>query len=209
MKSIIYLSIFLACGPSSAQHQTSQMTHSFPKLEAVKIANLGPGCRLRLRLPNRAELGTRYESKDYPGRGGIGIAELPTGADRWGISLQCNKTSDDYVANGWAVRKRGKWVLSENEATAELIQLGALKFYELKAKNAEGWAVTYDDTYGEDQFRQRTLAYCSAKNAKAVCGEGKVGFLDAIKENKTANLTSGTLNMLRQFEFLNDLPSKK
>ncbi|MDB5879299.1 MAG: hypothetical protein JWQ41_2713 [Variovorax sp.] len=93
----------------------------------------------------------------------------------------------------------GKWVLSENEATAELIQLGALKFYELKAKNAEGWAVTYDNTYGEDQSRQRTLAYCLVKGDRAVCGESKVGFLDAIKDNKTANLTNETLNMLRQF----------
>lgn len=35
-----------------------------------------------------------------------------------------------------------KWELNENEATVELIHLDALNFYNLKAKNSEGWAVT-------------------------------------------------------------------
>lgn len=207
MKSIIGLLILLTFASSGAQAKTYPVAHAFPRLEKTKIANLGSGCRLRLKLPARAELGARYESKVYSGAGGIGIDGLPTSADRWGMSLQCSKSDQDYVASGWAVKKMGKWGLNENQETAELVQLGALNFYKLKARNSEGWAVTYDDTYGEDHFRQRTLAYCLIKEDRAVCGESKVGFLYAIKDNKRNDFTVGALSILRQFEFLNDLPN--
>lgn len=82
MKRFIYLSIFLGCGTLHAQQKTRHTTSSFPKLEVKKITNLGHGCRLRLRLPNRAELGAHYESEEHPGTGGIGIVGLPTGAYR-------------------------------------------------------------------------------------------------------------------------------
>lgn len=142
MKHIVFLFIFLTCAPLCAQQEARKTAYFLPRLEITKIANLGPGCRIRLKLPNKAELGTHYESEEHPGTGGIGISGLPTSADRWGMSLQCHKSSEAYVASGWATKKMDKWELNENEATVELIHLDALNFYNLKAKNSEGWAVT-------------------------------------------------------------------
>lgn len=205
MNCIIGLSIFLACIPIDAQAKTHSAAHSFPRLEKTKIANLGPGCRIRLKLPNLAELGAHYESKDYFGAGGVGINGLPNRADRWGLSLQCRKSNEDYVINGWSTNKLGEWELNNNATTAELLQLNALLFHNLTAKNSKGWAVTYDDTYGEDKFQQRTLAYCVVKKEKAVCGESKVGLLERIKRNRKFDLTPYVLDLLERIEFLEDV----
>lgn len=205
MKNIITWSAVLFFTPSFAQIQTKQFEKIFPLPEKVTTINMGVGCRVQMTLPKHAQVGVHYESSDFPGRSGIGIPRLPNAVAQWSLGLQCYKSTDDVVVKGWAAPASDGWRLNTDESTAELQRLNALRFYKVQARNSMGWAASYDDTIGDEGFRQRTMAYCLIKNARALCGETKVGLIASIAKKNQADLSRYVLRLLESIQFVEDV----
>ncbi|MCK9194185.1 MAG: hypothetical protein M0P19_09975, partial [Nevskia sp.] len=66
-----------------------------------------------------------------------------------------------------------------------------------------GWAVTVDDTIGEERNRGRRLHYCLIHQPKALCGTGDMGYLSDFPKG---DLTAYSLKILSSIEFIDDEP---
>lgn len=179
------------------------------RLSVSKIANLGPGCRIELKIPSDATFRSGYESTQGPGAAGFSLKMTPdfSSSGDWSFDFNCYKIDEDQVQRGWAVRlPAGGWAPNQENGGKELLDNKALRFFPLASKNSNGWAVAVDDTAGDERYRQRRLIYCLTRELKAVCGESVVGYLDFSKKKGSIDLTSRALKILRGIEFLEDAP---
>ena len=183
----------------------SPVKRVFPKLETPTVANLGPGCRLQLMMPKGVTLNVGYLKDE--GAAGFGIDNLRYFLGDFDFGFRCYRADTPRVKSGWAIPKPGGgWQPNKNSSIAELIPSKAFHFYDLVAKNSQGWALTLDDTFGDERFRRRVLSYCLIYEAKAICGQDFMGYLPDIQRNKRADLTPHALEVLRSIEFLEDAP---
>ncbi|QFZ85826.1 hypothetical protein GFK26_25175 [Variovorax paradoxus] len=194
----------LASGQVSKESQQKKI-----QANVSKIANLGPGCRIELKIPSGANFRSGHESSQGPGVAGFSLKMTPdfSSSGDWSFDFNCYKIDDDQVQRGWAVRlPTGGWAPNHENGGRELLENKALRLFSLTAKNSNGWAVAVDDTIGEEKYRQRRLIYCFTREMKAVCGESVVGHLDFLKRKGNIDLTSRALAILRGIEFLEDTP---
>ena len=174
-------------------------------LNSNQIFNLGPGCRFSATIPRSSTVSARYASTEPFGSGGLGLDKLPPPQNYWGVDFHCSRSDQDFVIAGWAISDGDEWKLNDNTTNNLLLGLNALRFYQIKFVQSNGWVVTYDDTFGDERFRQRTLSYCIVRLEKAICGESKVGYLESIKKNRKADLTPYVLKILKSMNFLEDI----
>ena len=189
------------------QHETSAKPklYDLPPPDSYRVFNLGPECRFKLKMSGLMRSTARYDDR-YPfGAGGLGIVGLRLPQDHLGLNFRCDHSSDEFVTSGWAILKNSKWQINENEDNRKLLSRHALDFYDLKTVGASGWAITFDETYGEERFRQRTLVFCIVRMQRSVCGTSDVGYLQLIRNNRKADFTSYALQLLQTVEFMDDL----
>ena len=123
------------------------------------------------------------------------------------LGFTCCAADDGIATKGWATYDDSskKWKINLSPHDAEMF-VNAHKTYQIKALNAQGWAVTINDVTGDEQWRQRHLHYCLIKDAKAVCGNGEMGYL---RSGRKGNLTPYALQILRSIEFIDDTPPEQ
>lgn len=201
-KQHVFLIAMLAFQPYA--HTSDLKSRSF-LLNSNQIFNLGPGCRFSATIPRTSIVSARYASAEPFGSGGLGIDKLPPPQDYWGVDFHCSRSDQDFVNAGWAISDGDGWKLNENTTNNLLLSLNALHFYEIEFVQSNGWVVTYDDSFGDEKFRQRTLSYCIVRLEKAICGESKVGYLESIKKNRKSDLTPYVLKILKSMYFLEDI----
>lgn len=172
-----------------------------------QIFNLGPGCRFSASIPRTTSISARYDSTEPFGSGGLGIDGFPPPQNYWGIDFHCSQSDREFVNAGWAIPDGNSWKLNDTYTNKTLIRLKALRFHKIELSKFNGWAVTYDETFGEERFRQKTLSYCIVRLEKAICGESRVGFLESIRKHRDADLTPYALKILRSIHFLEDIVS--
>lgn len=179
--------------------------YDLPTPDSDRIFNLGPGCRFKLKMSSSMRSTARYDDR-YPfGAGGLGIEGLRLPQDHWGLNFHCDLSEEEFVNSGWATLEKDKWQINQNEGNKRLLELHALRFHNLKTTGAGGWAITFDETYGEESFRQRTLVYCIVRIKTSICGTSDVGYLQSIEKNRRADFTNYTLELLRSLEFMDDV----
>ena len=122
--------------------------------------------------------------------------------DKSPVNFTCYAADDGMATKGWATYDDSskKWKINLSPHDAEMF-VNAHKTYQIKALNAQGWAVTINDVTGDEQWRQRHLHYCLIKDVKAVCGNGEMGYL---RSGRKGNLTPYVLQILRSIEFIDD-----
>ena len=194
---------------------------AFKKTHQV-FANMGPGCNVRIRMPTTAEFTVTYSKN--AGEGGLGLKiENPFHLNSDNPNFQpfylgftCYAADKKRLSQGEPVRyndQTKKWERDitnrfeswySEEGKKELDR--ASHFYELNAMNANGYAYTEDDTIGDEQWRQRHLHYCVIKDAKALCGNGDMGYL---RNGKKWDLTPYALQILRSIDFSDDAPPEQ
>ena len=177
----------------------------FLALNLQQTFNLGPGCRFSATIPHTSNISARYDSAEPFGSGGLGIDKLPPPQDHWGVDFHCSRSDQDFVNSGWAISHGDSWRLNDNPTNKLLLSFDTLRFYEIEFVQSNGWVITYDETFGEEKFRQRTLSYCVVRLEKAICGESKVGYLESIKKHRRADLTPYVLEILKSMVFLEDV----
>ena len=176
------------------------------------VATMGHGCNIRLQVPVRARVTSSPENR---GSGGV-MLENPFHLNSDNPNFQpfylgftCYAADKKRLSQGEPVRyndQTKKWERDitnrfeswySEEGKKELDR--ASHFYELNAINANGYAYTEDDTIGDEQWRQRHLHYCLIKDAKALCGNGDMGYL---RNGEKWDLTPYALQILRSIEFI-------
>lgn len=206
MNKIVFLiSIILTCSISRSQKIESQ-NQTAPA--SVAIGNLGPGCRVRIQLPKNSVFSHAYSIEPGKGGGSLTMEKSKFLREPWIFGFVCYRHDDGTVNDGWAVLKGGVWIPKYNESLQQLIDLKAFQFHSITSINATGWAITQDETFGEQKFRRRTMNYCLAKGIKAICGNSEMGYLEDFKRNKKSDLTPVALRVLQSIEFLDDAPPK-
>ncbi|WP_284335937.1 hypothetical protein [Comamonas sp. NoAH] len=177
-------------------------------LEA-QIVNIGPGCRIKLDIPKGAKLGQGYQNKQYRGMAGFSI-KMPKYFSHngdWSFSFNCYHTYEKNFQEVWKDR-------SPKNGVKFIIEKGRKKFtddegatyFSVQSVNAEGWALTYDDTTGEERLRLRHLWYCVKAKESAICGSSDIGYIDFINNKKNIDIASYAFRVLESIEFLEDVP---
>ncbi|MBB3214921.1 hypothetical protein FHW67_004247 [Herbaspirillum sp. Sphag1AN] len=185
-------------------------------------ANMGPGCNVSLKIPVTGKITIRFSKHDGKGGGKLTV-ENPLNLKTkeyiapFYFGFTCYSVDDgeinldpvrfDTARNEW-VRDIDKRIAATGTQWSEESMMNlrrdfarAIKLYPLNNINARGYAYTEDDLNGDEEGRQRTLYYCLIRNAKTLCGRGKMGYLE---EGKKGDLTPYVLEMLRSIEFLED-----
>ena len=203
----------------------AQADDSAFKKTKLLVANMGPGCNVRLNIPVKAEFPVTY-SKDS-GRGGAGLTlENPFSLNNaehyiypFYFGFICY-ASDEGIVDAAEVQfdtQRQEWVLDVDKRIASMGTTWSeeqmaewhrvfplvIKVYQLNTINANGYAITEDEMIGDEEFRQRHLSYCLIHGPKALCGHGAMGYLEAGEEG---DLTPYALQILRSIEFIDDAP---
>ena len=179
----------------------------FPQLKSSVVVNFGPGCRIKIALPETASFPTVYEIEPGQGGGSILLQGLRLFNEVWSLGFVCYLADDARVKAGWAIPKPGGgWQPNIDSSITQLISFNAFRYYDLTSINTQGWAITYDDISGDERSRRRVLSDCLIYESKAICGQDLMGYLPDIQRNKRADLTPYALKVLRSIEFLEDAP---
>jgi len=205
MKRLVACLLTCACA-LGASGKTAVKT-LFPEARVTTVANFGPGCRIRIARPEASEFSIGYRPEGERGGGALILRGLRLFPGEWILGLSCYPSDEEHVRNGWAVpASNGGWRSNDNESSLEMVRLNALSFHDLISVNARGWAVSVDDTTGDERFRQRTLFYCIVRGPKAICGNNDMGYLRDIRHDRRADMTPQAIRLLRSIEFLEDAP---
>ncbi|WP_284335935.1 hypothetical protein [Comamonas sp. NoAH] len=174
-----------------------------------QIANLGPGCRIKLDIPKEAKLGQGYQNKQYRGMAGFSTGKFENFSNdgEWSFDFECYSTEEEQFKVSWKNR-------SPKEHVNFVIEDGRKKFKNeegstfipVKSVNAEGWVLTFDDTTGEERFRSRYLRYCIKAQESAICGSSNIGYIHFINNKKNIDITSYAFKVIESIEFLEDAP---
>ena len=201
----IFLTVVLAYNITYAKDYRS--IPKFTEFNIPHVGNYGPGCRIRFLIPKGSVANVYYGPEEQLGNGGLSVLGMPYQSDSSLLGFNCYRADTPRVKAGWAIPKPGGgWQPNKNSSIAELIPSKAFHFYDLVAINSQGWALTIDDTFGDERFRRRQLSYCLIYEAKAICGQNFMGSLWDIQRDKRADLTPYALKVLRSIEFLEDAP---
>jgi hypothetical protein len=188
------------------------------------VLDMGPGCRIKLQVPTKAEYGAVGPKPGYEGEGGITV-ENPLNLKRnayiepFYLRFICHDADPRALSRGLPVRydphanvwrrdmqnlydSNGVDLDDDFKKTLE----GAVRFYELRSVNASGFAVTQDDVIGDENTRRRVLDYCLFHDKKAVCSsfDTRMGYLPQIRRNPKNDLTPYALKILRSIEFIDE-----
>lgn len=173
----------------------------------VKIANIGPGCRIKMDLPQGVKLGQSYKSNSYRGRAGFAIKMPPNFSNdgQWGFDFKCYKTNEKQFQDTWKDRspKDGTNFAIEGDTKIFTDEEG-VTYTPVQSVNAHGWALIFDDTTGEERFRSRYFWYCIKAEESAICGSSNIGYIDFLENKKNIDVTSYAFRILESIEFLED-----
>lgn len=197
---------------SSAACATKPVKTGYPMLKPV-IANMGPGCRVKLSVPDASRYSYNYVGYTDQGipnpswsEGSLGFqsTSLPYWPDSWHFGLTCYQSTSTQARNNTVAfnSKAGFWVV--NPSNTDILPEQHLKVYQIKTSNAQGWAYTDDDTATE--FPERRMQYCVYHDERAICGHTDVGYLKSIRRHPSADRTAYVLKILNSIEFLEDAP---
>jgi hypothetical protein len=192
------------------------------QLERVEISL--KGCHIAMTLPkgNTRNYATPEETAKSA-TGGFGVEKLPaswkSNMGEMYFSLECMDKNDpnlmqpsgvlNSTTNTWG--KDPDYMRSylttsieayERNKAEEIIE--TTQVYDIKAVNGHGWADTYVYLIGDEQYRQRSMSFCIFHDSKALCGNGKVAYVN----EPQGDLTQHALEILRTIEFLPDVPVK-
>lgn len=209
MKKIFILAILLHHFIAAAQSEKFNAHFLKTKAFDTKIANLGPGCRIRISIPKIAELGQGYQSNQYRGAAGfsIDIAANFSNNGEWGLGFRCYRTDEKEFQTFWTNRSpKNEEIFQLNSERKTFKDDEGGTFTQIKSINAYGWAVTFDDTAGDERFRTRHLRYCTRNKTNAICGSGDVGYLNYLEDKRNIDIESLTFKVLESIEFLEDAP---
>lgn len=167
--------------------------------------NMGPGCHVRLIDPYGGTAGT-----GMPFNGGYS-KEPPPGTssiEKLGLNWSCIPR-DNNLGKGLAVRfdeAQNRWVIYPEgrvdfgkERGWEKTLRRATRLTNIRASNSSGFAVTEEDTTGDEKWRKRALNFCLIPEAKALCGSGDVGLL---RDGRRGNLLPQALRIIRGIQFV-------
>ncbi len=185
------------------------------------VLDMGPGCRIRMEVPQKAGYGAVPPQDGFPGRGGITI-ENPLNLQRktyiepFYLRFFCHDADQEGLSESAPVRYDGvlgAWHKDMQKLYALYTQPDeafrrtldrAVRVYDMTSVNAQGFAFTLDDVIGDERGRLRHFRYCLFKGVKAICGQTHVGLLADIRRNPRHDLTTYALKILRSIEFIDE-----
>lgn len=208
----ILLVIVISSFASAASPAPKKTDQTFPSLKPVEV-NMGPGCRVRLLIPEQSQYSFSYPGYTDKGEkdinwinGGLSfnLANPPYWKGYWHLGFTCFQ-SDSVQARNDSVAfddKRQAWIT--NPDATFIIPEEHFTLHQVISRNARGWAYTSDDTAVD--VPSRRLQYCVYRGEKAICGKSDVGNLGTIRRHPLADRTRYVLDMLNSIEFLEDAP---
>lgn len=217
---VLAVSLFAFGFPTEAKLPIRKM--AYPALVPA-VANMGPGCRVRLDIPLNSEFGVSYAEPDKAnalatrhqqfGGGGFGVASRWLPFDRgcasclWHVGFTCYHKDSDIAQGDIVMRDSGSgdWVVrpERSDLLPSAFPEYRLTVYQIKSINAEGWAITTDVT--ATNHPQRLLDFCIYKGNRAICGNSNVADLEVSRRYPLADRTQYVLKILRSINFLDDV----
>lgn len=216
MKKLLF--IFVALAMVASVHAKEPQAKTYPMLES-EIANMGPGCRVKVLAPRETRFKSNYIGHDADGvvnpswtQGGAGfiLKDPPYLKDYWSFGFICysrdseiaqSRTLEwDSTKNSWMIRPEKRDILPD------VFPEYRLTIYQIKAVNASGWAMTTDDTAVDPEKAERRLQYCIYYRDRAICGTSDMGNVETIQRHPIADRTPYVLKILQSIEFLEDEP---
>ncbi|KAF0843986.1 hypothetical protein FNL37_1421 [Methylovorus glucosotrophus] len=198
-----------------------QAAFAAPTNERVSVV-FGKGCNIAVTLPHTRHGGIGNGGDPDSQEGGMEVNPLPaswkSNMGRMYFSLECMNKNDpnlmqpsgvlNSTTNTWG--KDPDYMRSylttsteayERNKAEEIIE--TTQVYDIKAVNGHGWADTYVYLIGDEQYRQRSMSFCIFHDSKALCGNGKVAYVN----EPQGDLTQHAIEILRTIEFLPDVPA--
>jgi hypothetical protein len=197
--------------------QTAKMRYSPSR---SSIANLGPGCRIKMDLPINTVITQNYVADPDRSIGGgtmtLGVKLPRLNYEQEVLSISCHFPESEAVTSGIVVRDiaSGQWRLSDDMnmyygLTAEMPSL-----YSVETVNSRGWAVR---SAANGEFPILVLDFCLFHDERAICGSFNVGW----QERTFRRLSSGfaktiyhtvvdhspyALQLIKSIQFIDDAP---
>lgn len=210
----IYFIFFLALHHVTSFAQEAKKESYFLRngILEFKIANLGPGCRVKIKIPSGADFNYGYQNSQYRGMAGFSI-KMPSNFSNdgdWGADFTCYRTDDKKFQQIWLATspQDGRMPNAEDYFKRIKNEEGAI-FTPIRSVNSEGWALTYDDTAGDEKYRLRHLRYCLIKNKSAICGGSEIGYINFLKNKNNIDVNFYALKVLQSIEFLENPTPKE
>jgi hypothetical protein len=184
---------------------TQPVKTSYPTLVS-KVANFGPGCRVKLSVPIGAEFPVTYGIEPGTGGASLILTSPPFWYGEWFLGFTCysqhsEQAKDDLIARRETDRR---WV--EKSDGSHINPAMRFTIYNIETRSAIGWSHTTDDTAVAEERAERLLRYCVYHNDRAICGGSTVGSIATISRHPRADRTAYVLKILRSIEFLDDAP---
>lgn len=205
----IYLIFFLFLHHTISFSQEEKKESDFFRdgtLES-KIANLGPGCRFKIKIPSGSNFNYRYQNNQYKGIAEFSIKMPSNFSDdgTWGGGFGCYRIDDKKFQQIWmATSPQNGRMPNPSDFIKNFKNEEGATFIPIKSINSEGWALTYDDTAGDEKYRLRHLRYCLIKNKNAICGGSEIGYIDFLNNKNNIDVSFYALKILRSIEFLEE-----
>ena len=137
--------------------------------------DMGPGCRVGLRVPLNADFDSARPESGIPGQGGLSIKnplalKRDTYTKPFALRFVCYDANTEdanrgLINNGWAKQlPDGSWAANVMPGDEDLYA----RAYQLRTKTASGWAVAVEDVIGhvDERLRARWLHYCLIRQPK-------------------------------------------
>ncbi len=211
--------IMAICAVLAMSAVTADVAPSKEEPTNTAVLDMGPGCRIKLQVPAIAEYGAVGPKPGYEGEGGITI-ENPLNLKRKTyieplyLRFFCRDADPEALSESAPLRYDARsqtWrkdmqklynLYIEPDQSFKRQLDRAVRTYEMKSVNADGFAFTLDDVIGDERGRLRYFRYCLLKGPKAICGQTDVGLLTDIRRNPRNDLTPYALKILRSIEFI-------
>jgi hypothetical protein len=211
------------CAVLAMSAATADVTPAQKEFTKTAVIDMGPGCRIRLQVPQKAGYGGIPPESGFPGRGGITV-ENPLNQKRKTyieplyLRFICHDADPEALSQSAPLRYDARaqtWRKDMQKLYDLYIEPSpsfkreldrAVRIHEMKSVNAQGFAYTLDDVTGEESTRRRVLYYCLMHGPKAVCNsfDTRMGYLPDIQRNPRNDLTPYALKILRSIEFIDD-----
>ncbi len=204
---------FVGAVASTQLHATdAQYLRRGPKVPITKteIVNLGPGCRVRVKVPDYTSIKSRYFTAASDGYTELQISKVRyfTEVDLH-LQFKCIASSHRDVVESTAIPDGdgAEWrVAMDAEEIERFLAVDALSIQSVRGIDTTGWIVRVDEIIGDERFRVRRFDYCLIKREKAVCGTAEVPNGKDGPQDKEPDLATVALNIIRSIEFLPDAP---
>ncbi len=220
-KMVVKRWIVAGCAALVVSGTMADVTPSQEEPTKTAVIDMGPGCRIRLQVPQKAGHGGMPPESGARGRGGITV-ENPLNLKRntyiepFYLRFYCHDADPEALSESaplrydapsqtWQKEMQKLYGLYTDPDPSFKRQLDrAVRIYEMKSVNAAGFAFTLDDVIGDERGRIRYFRYCLFRGPKAICGQTDVGLLVDIRRNPKHDLTPYALKILRSIEFIDE-----